>query len=248
SWISVSYLVCLNAAQPLYGKLSTVFGRRPAVLFGLTVFLAGSVGCAWAPNIQLFLVSRCAAGVGAGGMTNMAFIIVSDIFPLSKVSKFFLSKLILMSSFGAANVCGPVLGGVITKMMGWRWCFIINIPICLVTFLAVGIFLRLPRPEGQLNASIRHVDFAGAFTLVASVVGFMIPMTLGGDYFAWNSPAIYAMLSTAVISLVSFFLIEKYVAVDPIVPLRLLKNRSLVGAWLTLFFYGMVFFSMMYYL
>ncbi|KAH7907218.1 major facilitator superfamily domain-containing protein [Hygrophoropsis aurantiaca] len=245
SWVSVSYLVCLIAFQPLYGKLSDIFGRRPAILFAILVFFAGSTGCALASNIIVFLASRAIAGIAAGGLTGIAFIIVADLFPLEERPKY---QSILMSGHGIACVLGPVLGGVFTKRLTWRWCFWINIPICLVTLVIIAAFLRIPRPEGSMREGLKKVDFAGSLTLVSAVGCLMIPVSLGGNYWAWASWPVICLFVAGVASLALFLAVEHSYAENPIIPLRLLKNVNLVRAWMTLFFYGMAFFTAMYYL
>ncbi|KDQ13843.1 hypothetical protein BOTBODRAFT_175262 [Botryobasidium botryosum FD-172 SS1] len=244
-WISVAYLVCLNASQPLYGKLSDIFGRRPIILFAVIVFLVGSAGCGWAPSMTVLLASRCIAGIGAGGLTGIAFVIIADLFPLEDRPKY---QSILMSSYGLACVIGPVIGGVFTKRLSWRWCFWINIPVCIITIVIMAAFLHLPRPQGDARPGLKDVDFAGAFSLVAAVSCIMVPTGLGGNYWAWNSAPVITLYLGGVICLALFFLVEHRYSSNPIIPLRLLKNMNLVRAWTTLFFYGMAFFTFMFYL
>jgi len=244
-WISVAYLVCLNASQPLYGKLSDIFGRRPIILFAVIVFLVGSAGCGWAPSMAVLLISRCVAGIGAGGLTGVAFIIIADLFPLEDRPKY---QSILMSGHGLACVIGPILGGVFTKRLSWRWCFWINIPICIITLVIIAAFLHLPRPQGDARPGLKDVDFAGALSLVIAVSCIMIPTGLGGNYWAWNSAPVITLYLSGVACLTIFLFVEHRYSSNPIIPLRLLKNVNLVRAWVTLFFYGMAFFTFMFYL
>ncbi|KAH7929946.1 MFS general substrate transporter [Leucogyrophana mollusca] len=245
SWVSVSYLVCLIAFQPLYGKLSDIFGRRSIMLFAIAIFLVGSTGCALASDVITFLIFRAIAGIGAGGLTGIAFIVIADMFTLEERPKY---QSILMSGHGIACVIGPVIGGVFTKRLTWRWCFWINIPICLLTLVTVATFLRLPQTERDIRGGLRKVDFAGSLTLVLAIGCLVIPVSLGGNYWEWNSPPVIGLFVSGSVSLVLFLVIEHSYAESPIIPLRLLSNVNLVRSWMALFFYGMTFFTAMYYL
>ncbi|KDQ13842.1 hypothetical protein BOTBODRAFT_188307 [Botryobasidium botryosum FD-172 SS1] len=244
-WVGISYLVFLNASQPLYAKLSDIFGRKPIILFGVIFLMIGSAGSGWATSMPMFIAARCIAGLGAGGLGGMAFIVVADLVPLDDRPKY---QSILATMGGAAFFSGPAIGGVLTEKLSWRWCYWINLPFCLITLVVVLIFLRLPRMEVNLSDGLNKVDFRGALALVLAISCFTIPMSLGGNGWDWNSPPVLSLLLLSIFSCCSFFYIERYHAIEPIVPLRLLKNRNLLAAWGTLFFYQITFVTLFFYL
>lgn len=244
-WVGISYLVFLNASQPLYAKLSDIFGRKPIILFGVIFLMMGSAGSGWATSMPMFIAARCIAGLGAGGLGGMAFIVVADLVPLDDRPRY---QSILATMGGAAFFSGPAIGGVLTDQFSWRWCYWINLPFCLITLIVVLIFLRLPRPDVNLSAGLKKIDFWGALALVLAISCFTIPMSLGGNGWNWSSFPVLSLLLLSFFSCCSFFYIERYHAVEPIVPLRLLKNRNLLAAWGNLFFYQITFVTLFFYL
>ncbi|KDQ13845.1 hypothetical protein BOTBODRAFT_362312 [Botryobasidium botryosum FD-172 SS1] len=245
SWIPVSYLVAINSAQPLYGKFSDILGRRPVLVFGLVIFLLGSAGCGWAPNMPFFLAARAVAGIGAGGLVGMAYIIISDLFPIEQCPKY---QGFLSGGFALAAVLGPVLGGVFTSEATWRWCFWINLPMVGITLVAVLLLLNLPsRKINSYVNELKRVDVIGAFFLVATIACLVLPLGLGGNFWRWNSPQVIVLFIISALSLAIFLWVQLRVAAEPIIPVRLLKNVGLIAAWFTLFFYGMAFITFLYY-
>ncbi|KAL1683178.1 major facilitator superfamily domain-containing protein [Schizophyllum commune] len=246
SWVPVAYLVTINAVQPIYGKLSDIFGRRLVLLFGLSIFLIGSIGCGWAPSMIFFIAARAVSGIGAGGLINMAYIVVADLFSLEEGPKY---RGLLSLGFAFSNVLGPILGGVFSSQTTWRWCFWINIPLVSITILAIGVFLRLPRrAHAGYRTEMKRLDVLGALFMVASIACFVLPVSLAGSYWAWNAPVTIALFVVSAVSLALYFVVEFYVAKEPIIPLRLMKNGGLVATWMTLFFYGMTFITYLYYI
>ncbi|KAL1747358.1 major facilitator superfamily domain-containing protein [Schizophyllum fasciatum] len=246
SWVPVAYLVTINAVQPIYGKLSDIFGRRLVLLFGLAIFLIGSIGCGWAPSMIFFIAARAVAGVGAGGLINMSYIVVADLFSLEEGPQY---RGFLSLGFAFSNVLGPILGGIFSSQTTWRWCFWINIPLVSLTIIVIGVFLRLPpRIHDGYRAEMKKLDVLGALFMVASIACFVLPVSLAGSYWAWDSPVTIALFVVSAVSLALYFGVEFYVAVEPIIPLRLMRNSSLVATWITLFFFGMVFTTYLYYI
>ncbi|KAJ7584047.1 major facilitator superfamily domain-containing protein, partial [Mycena floridula] len=246
SWVPVSYLVAINAAQPLYGRISDIFGRRPFLLTGLCIFAIGSAGCGWAPTMPVFLAARAIAGLGAGGLVSMTYIIIADIFPIEEGPKW---KGLLGFAFGFAATLGPVLGGVFTTKATWRWCFWINLPVVAITVPVVLLALRLPAQTiPSYRAAVTSIDFIGAFLLVITITSFILPLSLGGSYWSWNSPQVIVLFVASPMLVSTFLLFQRHGAKAPLIPWRLLTNKHLLATWGVLFFYGMCFMSYIYFL
>ncbi|RUS17289.1 major facilitator superfamily domain-containing protein [Endogone sp. FLAS-F59071] len=233
TWVAVSYLLTFNALQPLYGKFSDIFGHT--MLFAICSFLIGSAGCGAATSSLMLIIFRAMAGMGGAGLFGLVFIIIADIFPLEERPRY---QAIIGSSFGFSSVFGPLLGGA----------FYINLPIGAITILAVVLFLNLPYDRSSLIEKLKRVDFAGTLVLIAAVICILLPITWGGETYAWSSPIEISLFIVAVILLGLFVIVEWKFAREPIMPLRLFKNRSIVAVFITQFFVGMAFFGYIFYL
>ena len=161
AWLLTAYLVPSLITTPIYGRLSDGFGRRPLFLTALILFLAGSLIAIFSPNFSTLLFGRIVQGLGAGGLFSLAFAVIADILPPRERSKYVLLFVVI---FGSASLLGPMIGGLIATqgkifgVVGWRWIFIINIPI---TLLAVGLAARYLHVKQQLKRE--RFDWLGVF-------------------------------------------------------------------------------------
>ncbi|KAF9359965.1 hypothetical protein BGX34_008026 [Mortierella sp. NVP85] len=238
AWVGTSYLLTNTAMQPLYGKLSDIFGRKNTILVAIFFFLLGSLICGAAPTIVILVVGRGIAGVGAGGMISLTMIIISDVVSLRERGKY---QGIIGSMFGISAVIGPLLGGVLAEKSTWRWAFYINLPIGVVSTIAIFFVLRLPKVLGTRREKLRRVDFLGSFTIVIGIICVLLSTNWGGNEYAWSSVQVIVPYCVGAVFLIAFLFIEAKVAAEPILPFRLFRNQSVCAAFATSFFIGGAF-------
>ncbi|KAF5590762.1 multidrug resistance [Fusarium pseudocircinatum] len=234
SWVATAYFLTLTSSQPLYGKLSDIFGRKPCLLFAYIVFSLGSLGCGLAQDMAQLCAARAVAGIGGGGMNSVVAILLSDLVPL-KDRGVWQGKISIL--FFAGTATGAPLGGTLADSVGWRWSFLGQVPLCFLAFIAVYIVLDLPPVEhDHWLAKVRKIDFLGAFSLVAAVVALLFGLDSGSNL-GWSHAMTVAALSLTPVLFALFFFIETNVASHPFTPGHIIFDRSLFAC------YGVGFFS-----
>ncbi|KAF5600287.1 multidrug resistance [Fusarium pseudoanthophilum] len=234
SWIATAYFLTLTSSQPLYGKLSDIFGRKPCLLFAYIVFSLGSLGCGLARDMAQLCAARAVAGIGGGGMNSVVAILLSDLVPL-KDRGMWQGKISIL--FFAGTATGAPLGGILADSVGWRWSFLGQVPLCFLAFIAVYIVLDLPPVEhDHWLAKARKIDFLGALTLVAAVIALLFGLDSGSNL-GWSHAMTVAALSLTPVLFAVFLLIEINVASHPFTPGHIIFDRSLFAC------YGVGFFS-----
>ncbi|MFZ5438489.1 MAG: MDR family MFS transporter [Myxococcota bacterium] len=241
TWITTAYLVTSTVLVPVYGKLSDVFGRKRIVVFGVLVFVAASALCGLAQSTAQLIAFRALQGVGSASLFTSAFAVVADLFPPSERGKY---SGLFGAVFGVSSLVGPLLGGFITDTFGWHWVFFINLPL---GALALGfIVLRMPPLRPRLE---RHptIDVLGAVLLALFVVPLLVALSLGrpelrpGELaFLWTDWQELALFAVALAGLLGFVLWELR-APEPLVDLRLFKNRTVAFGSATVFVMGGAF-------
>ncbi|KAK9454525.1 major facilitator superfamily domain-containing protein [Dipodascopsis uninucleata] len=243
SWIATGYLISQAAFQPLYGKLSDIFGRKPLLLICNILFGLGSVLCGLSQSIWFLVFARVIAGSGGGGLFSLSAITLSDIVSLRQRGMLQGIGNIL---YGCGAAFGGIVGGVLTETIGWRWTFIMQGPIIVLSILAIAFNLHLPPVEYDDN-KLSRIDFKGSLTLVLSLILFLFGISVGGNFYAWTSAVVVLPLSLAIIVFLVFVYVELYVAREPVIPLHLLKNRTVAGSAFTSLFMIIVYFSNIFY-
>ncbi|HEK9099363.1 MFS transporter [Bacillus pfraonensis] len=231
-WVTSAYMVATMAGMPIFGKLSDMYGRKRFYIGGLLLFLVGSILCGTATSIEQLSIYRAIQGVGGGALMPIAFTIMYDIFPPEKRGKM---TGLFGAVFGTSSVFGPLLGAYITDYISWHWVFYINIPLGLISFFFISKYYK-----ESLQYKKQKIDWAGAITLVISIVCLMFALELGGKEYAWNSNMILGLFATFAIMLIIFVFVEKR-ATEPIISFHLFKKQLFAASQGVAFFYGAAF-------
>ncbi|KAJ7184727.1 member of the major facilitator superfamily [Mycena filopes] len=243
SWIATAYMMTLTSFQPLYGKMSDIFGRKPCLLFAYAVFALGSLCCSMSKTLPQLIVSRGIAGIGGGGMSTVVSIIMSDIVPLRSRGTW---QGILNIIYASGSAAGAPLGGFLSDTIGWRWGFLFQVPVIIVAFVTVSFALHLPHTDtSDIKSKIRRVDFPGALSLVLCVFFLLFGLDRGGNI-AWNDQYTILALSFFAAFFVLFAFVELSWAAEPFAPRRIIAHPSLIGAYMVNFFGLMSSFSMIF--
>ena len=244
SWLGTSYLLTQTAFQPLFGKASDIFGRRPVALFGSAIFLVGSLCCGLAQTFGQLCAARAFAGIGGGSLTTLSTIVTADLVPLKQRGTFQgLGNLVFAT--GAA-LGGPLGGLFIDAGWGWRWSFLIQVPLCCVHFGVVLFKVKIPAGPGSMIEKIKRIDALGAFTLVSSVTLLLVALSIGGNQREWSDPIVLGTLVAGLVGAVAFALVEKYVAREPLMPLSVLFRRTPGSVALMALFVSVAQFALLY--
>jgi EmrB/QacA subfamily drug resistance transporter len=225
------YLLASTVTLPIWGKLSDVFGRKPIVLFGLIVFLLGSALSGMSQSMTQLIVFHSIEGIGTGAIMPVTFAIITDMsVRRQRGTRFALAGGILSLS----TLLGPLLGGVITQVLSWRWVFYINLPIGVVAFfLLIIVMPQLPR-----KATLVSFDYLGSVLVVTGTVLLLLGFTWAGTEHNWLSAQIIDLFVGAVIVLATFIMYEAYVerkGGNPfILPSLFLKNIFAISTIVTL--------------
>src|SRR5712675_1814352 len=197
SWVITAYLLASTAVAPVFGTLSDIYGRRAMIITALSLFIAGSVLCALAPNMPVLILARGLQGLGGGGIMPVVQTVISDVVTPRERGQY---QAYFSGVWVAAGVGGPVLGGVFAEHLHWSMIFWINVP------LAIGALALLVSkiPKNPVSHPTRKVDWVGGLLLMASAVVFMLVLTWGGNRYLWLSPTIIAMIGASVALVCSF--------------------------------------------
>lgn len=219
TWVVTVYVLAAAALTPIWGKVSDLFGRRGLLRAAILVFLAGSALSGVAQNIGELIAFRALQGAGAGGVMTLAMATVGDIVSPRERGRY---QGYIQSVFVLASVAGPLLGGLFVDHLSWRWVFYLNVPIGVI-----ALVLLRNQPNAAAQRPAGRIDYLGAGLLAAAVSTALLVTVWGGDMYAWTSPQIIAMALGAVALGVAFVWQERRAA-DPVLPLRLFRNRVFV--------------------
>jgi EmrB/QacA subfamily drug resistance transporter len=216
AWVVTAYLLAQTIVTPLYGKLGDLYGRKRVLQSAIIIFLLGSALCGLARSLEALIAFRALQGLGGGGLMVSSMAAVGDVIPPRERGRY---QGIFGAVFGLSSVAGPLIGGFFTTNLTWRWIFYINLPLGIVALLVLAATLPA-NPERKRH----HIDYGGAATLAGALSGVILLTDLGGTTWPWGSPQIVGMGIASVVFLALFLWIETRAA-EPVLPLRLFRNR-----------------------
>ncbi|WLW53813.1 MFS transporter [Streptomyces sp. YU58] len=236
TWVVTAALLSMTASTPLWGKLADLYSKKALVQIALVIYVLGSAAAGLSHNAGTLIGFRVVQGIGVGGLSALAQIVMAAMISPRERGRY---SGYLGATFAVATVGGPLLGGVITdtSWLGWRWCFYVGVPFAVIALIVLQKTLHLPVVRRQVK-----VDWAGAFFISAAVSLLLVWVTFAGDKYDWLSWQTYSMIGGSVLLGLIFVLVESK-ASEPIIPLRLFRNRTITLSSLASMFVGVAMFS-----
>ncbi len=234
TWAFTAYILTATISGPIYGKLSDLFGRRPILLFAVSVFLIGSLLSGLSQEMWQFVAFRGIQGLGAGALFPVALAVIGDMFDASERGKY---QGLVGGIFGLSSVIGPAIGGVITDTVGWHWVFFVNLPLGAIVFAVIWRALPTFRPSGARP----KIDYLGASVLAGALVPLLVGLT-NKQTGNWSDPAVGGLIVLGLVIAAIFVWVESRAA-EPLIPLGLFRNRSFTISVIAMFVASMAFFA-----
>ncbi|MEU4242036.1 MFS transporter [Actinoplanes sp. NPDC026619] len=223
AWVTTAYLITATISTPLYGKLSDIYGRKRFFLAAITIFVIGSAACSFATSMYQLAGFRAVQGLGAGGLFSLALAIIADVVPARDRPRY---QGYFLGVFGMSSVLGPVVGGFfagadeILGLTGWRWVFLVNVPIGIVALVVVARVLRLPH-----NRRNHRIDWWGAATICVCLVP-LLTVAEQGRTWGWTDLRSIACFAVGAVGLLAFLVAEAHMKEEALIPLRFFRNRT----------------------
>lgn len=241
TWVVVATMLAMTVTTPIWGKLSDLFSKKLLVQLALVVYIGGSLIAAFAPSMEILIGARVVQGVGVGGLTALVQVVIATMIAPRERGRY---SGYLGATFALATVSGPLIGGVVVdSALGWRGCFFIGLPFALVAFVLLQKTLHLPVVKRPV-----HIDYLGATLLVAGVSTLLIWVSLAGNQFAWASTTTAGLVVLGTVLLAAAVYVEARVATEPVIPLRLFKDRTMTLATIASVMIGVAMFGSTVYL
>jgi EmrB/QacA subfamily drug resistance transporter len=224
AWVTTAYLITSTIATPIYGKLGDIFGRRYLFITAISIFIVGSVISGFANTMYELAAFRAIQGVGAGGLFALALTILADIVPPKDRARY---QGMFLAVFGTSSVLGPLIGGLLAGVdsflgiTGWRWIFLMNLPIGALALIMVVSFLHIPHQE----AKSKKIDWWGVVTIIVGVVPLLLVAEQGREW-GWTSTNSIIAYVTGVVGITAFIFVERKMKEDAILPLHLFKSST----------------------
>jgi MFS family permease len=249
SWYGSAYFMCLGGFQSSWGKAFKYFNLKWSFVLSVCIFELGSLICGVAPNANALIVGRAIAGLGGAGVSSGGTVIFA--FCVEPKKRPTLMGLIGIA-YTVAAIIGPLLGGVFSDRVTWRWCFYINLPIGFAAVAAIAFLFDTPAAAKPIEATLKEkflqMDPVGIMLAMACIISFILALQYGGQSYAWNSSQVIGLLVGFVLILVALGVWEYYQGEKGMLPFRLLKRRSVWAASAFQFFFAGCYFLLLYYL
>ena len=243
SWLASAYLIANAALQPLSGRLTDILSRRTGLIFSNVCFAIGNLICGLATREWVIILGRVVAGMGGGGLTAISTFLASDLVPLRKRGVW----------QGLGNVCygvgagvGGVFGGWVNDTWGWRVAFLVQVPLTVISGILVFFTVKIPVKQTD-KSPWKRIDFLGASTMIVTLVLLLLGLNSGGNIVPWTHPLVLTTLPLSAIFAGIFIYVESRIATEPVIPVKLLLNRTVLAACLTNWFTTMAVFSLLFY-
>ncbi|KAI8950802.1 major facilitator superfamily domain-containing protein [Xylaria longipes] len=244
-WLATAYLIANAACQPISGRLTDIFGRGPGLVFSNIFFAAGNLICGLAQTSNVMILGRVVAGIGGGGLMTISTFLGTDLVPLRNRG---IIQGIGNICYGSGAMLGGVFGGLVNdnSSWGWRLAFLVQVPPVLVSAALVAYLVRIP-PKISEKSRLRRIDFTGVLSLVTFLVFLLLGLNAGGNIVPWTHPLPLTILPLSLVALIFFVIWESRVA-QPIIPVRLLFDRTVFTACMTNLLCCMVQFQALFYI
>ncbi|TSD11186.1 DHA2 family efflux MFS transporter permease subunit [Curtobacterium sp. KBS0715] len=224
AWVTTGYLIASTVTTPIYGKLSDIFGRRPLFITAIGIFIVGSFAASFSDSMLMLAGFRALQGLGAGGLMSLPLAIMGDMLAPRERAKY---QGYFLAVFGISSVIGPLVGGVFAGadqllfIAGWRWVFLINVPIGIIALFMVLTFLHLPKFGDRGKP---RIDWWGATLVIVTLVPLLLIAEQGREW-GWDSPAAFACYAIGALGLIAFIIVERAMGDDAILPMKLFGSR-----------------------
>lgn len=245
TWIGSAFLLANAASIPSWGKVSDIFGRKPMLLLANIIFMIGSLVAALSNSIGMLITARAIQGIGGGGLIILVNIVIGDLFSLRNRGAFYG---IIGGVWAIASSVGPIIGGLFTEDVTWRWCFYVNLPLDGLAFFILLFFLDLKTPRTPLLDGLKAIDWVGSLTIIGGTLMFLFGLQYGGVTAPWDSAEVICLILFGVVLWVFFGVWEYKFAKYPIMPMTIFSKPSNIATLSVVFFHGFVFISASYYL
>jgi EmrB/QacA subfamily drug resistance transporter len=239
SWVVTAYLLSSTVVGPLYGKLGDLYGRKIVLQSAIVIFLVGSALCGVSQNMTELIVFRAIQGLGGGGLLVVTIAVVGDIIPPRDRGRY---QGFFGAVFGVSTIVGPLLGGFFVDTVSWRWIFYVNLPLGLLALAVIGVAF-----QARSDHTKHTIDYAGAVLLAGGLSAIVLYTSLGGTTYAWGSEKMITLLALGFVLLAAFVFVEARAA-EPILPLRLFRNRVFTVTSAVGFIIGLALFGALTYL
>ncbi|KAF1986292.1 MFS general substrate transporter [Aulographum hederae CBS 113979] len=228
TWIGSAYMLASAAMNTIWGRFSDIFGRKQMLVAANVFFMIGSAMCGASPNLLWLIIGRALQGMGGGGILVLVNIIIADLFSPRERGTYYG---LLGCVWAVANSVGPLLGGIFSEKLSWRWCFYINLPLDMVALIVIFLFLDIHNPRTPVLSGLAAVDWLGSLAVISGTATILIGLEFGGVTFPWSSFPVVSLLLAGCVIWVFFFYIQLKIRPKlPCIPLHIYNTMPTISA------------------